>query len=161
MTVLVPRVAAEVAVKVAVLVVLVEAALNETVTPVGRPEAVSVTALVKPVLGVTVMVLAAVAACRTLNVGVEVPTENCAGAATVNEIAIVELRLPDLPVTVTVAAPVVAVELAVKVNVLVVVVLAGLNAAVTPVGRPETVSATAPVNPFLGETEMEAAAVAL
>jgi len=66
-----------------------------------------------------------------------------------------------LPVTVTVAVPAAAVALAVKVNVLAVEVLVGLNAAVTPVGRPETVSATALLNPLVGTMVIEAVFVAL
>ncbi len=69
--------------------------------------------------------------------------------------------MPDLPVTVTFAAPATAVALAVKVNVLAVAVLAGLNNAVTPLGRPERVRATAPLNPLVGEMPIEAVAVAL
>jgi len=42
--------------------------------------------------------------------------------------------------------------LAVSVNELVVVALAGLKAAVTPLGRPEAERATFPVKPFLGDT---------
>ena len=53
---------------------------------------------------------------------------------------------------VTVAVPVAAVLLAVSVNVLVVVALAGLKAAVTPLGRPEAERATLPVKPFFGVT---------
>jgi hypothetical protein len=75
--------------------------------------------------------------------------------------ATVELTLPDLPVTVTVAEPAVALALAVKVNVLEVAVLAGLKDAVTPLGRPATVRATALLNPLLGETLIEVVAVAL
>jgi hypothetical protein len=48
---------------------------------------------------------------------------------------------------VTVAAPRVAEALAVRVNVLVVVVLDGLKDAVTPVGRPEAARLTVPVKP--------------
>ena len=51
---------------------------------------------------------------------------------------------------VTVEVPGAAVLLAVSVNALVVVALAGLKAAVTPVGRPEAVRATLPVKPFFG-----------
>ena len=58
-TVLVPGVAPDAALKVATLVVAVVAGLNETVTPVGRVEVVSVTLPVKPFLGVTVIVLVA------------------------------------------------------------------------------------------------------
>lgn len=46
------------------------------------------------------------------------------------------IRLPEVPVMVTVAAPRVAVLEAVRVSVLVVVALAGLKDAVTPAGRP-------------------------
>ncbi len=51
--------------------------------------------------------------------------------------------------------PVPAVLVALSVRTLVFVVLAGLNAeAVTPLGRPETDSATLPVKPFCGVTVM-------
>jgi len=60
--------------------------------------------------------------------------------------------VPDVPVIVTVALPVVAVLLAVSVNVLVVAVLLGLNDAVTPLGRPEADRLTLPVKPFCGLT---------
>ena len=49
----------------------------------------------------------------------------------------VRVKLPDTPVIVTVTVPKAAEPLAVSVNVLVVVVGFGLNAAVTPFGRPE------------------------
>jgi len=55
---------------------------------------------------------------------------------------------------VTVAVPVVAVLLAVKVTVLLVVVLPGLKEAVTPLGRPEADKLTLPVKPFTGFTVM-------
>jgi hypothetical protein len=57
-------------------------------------------------------------------------------------------------VIVTVAAPTVAVLEAVNVSVLVPVVLAGLNEAVTPAGRPLAESATEPAKPFTGSTVM-------
>ena len=60
--------------------------------------------------------------------------------------------MPEVPVMVTVAVPVVAVLLAVNVSVLVVVAEAGLNAAVTPLGRPDADRLTLPVNPFCGVT---------
>jgi hypothetical protein len=69
---------------------------------------------------------------------------------TVSEIVVVCFVLPDVPVTVTVAAPVVAVALAVNVSVLVLVAGFGLNAAVTPVGRPDAENVTVPLNPFKG-----------
>lgn len=62
---------------------------------------------------------------------------------------VVELvRLPDVPVTVTVAAPVVAVALAVIVSRLVPVVEFVAKFAVTPTGRPDAARDTLPVNPF-------------
>lgn len=60
------------------------------------------------------------------------------------------MRLPDVPVTVTVAVPLVAVELALSVNVLVVPAGFGLKLAVTPLGRPEADKATVPLKPFAG-----------
>jgi hypothetical protein len=64
------------------------------------------------------------------------------------------VKVPDVPVIVTVAVPVVAVLLAVNVTVLLVVVLPGLKDAVTPLGRPEADKLTLPVNPFTGLTVM-------
>ena len=64
-----------------------------------------------------------------------------------------------MPVTVTVAAPVVAVLLAVRVRTLVPVVGLVPNAAVTPVGNPETASVTLPANPFKFATVMVSVAV--
>ena len=60
--------------------------------------------------------------------------------------------LPEVPVTVTVKAPVVAVPLAVSVSTLELADDAGLNDAVTPLGRPDTVNATLPVNPPVSAT---------
>src|SRR5215472_310365 len=67
---------------------------------------------------------------------------------------VVFVKLPEVPVMVTVAVPVVAVPLAVSVNVLVLVVLPGLNDAVTPLGRPDAAKLTLPVKPFCGVTVM-------
>jgi hypothetical protein len=68
---------------------------------------------------------------------------------------VVCVRVPDVPVMVTVIVPVVAVPLAVSVNVLLFVaevVGLGLNAAVTPLGRPEADKLTLPLKPFCGVT---------
>lgn len=54
----------------------------------------------------------------------------------------------------TVAAPVVAVPLAVSVNVLVPVVLVGLKLAVTPLGKPEADKLTELLKPLAGVTVM-------
>ena len=66
---------------------------------------------------------------------------------TVSESVVVAIRLPDVPVMVTVTVPVVAEPLAVSVRMLVVLVGLGLNTAVTPLGRPDAVRVTLPVNP--------------
>lgn len=60
------------------------------------------------------------------------------------------MRLPEVPVIVTVAVPPVAVAEAVKVNVLVEVPGFGLKLAVTPLGRPEAEKVTLPLKPFAG-----------
>jgi hypothetical protein len=62
------------------------------------------------------------------------------------------LRLLVVPVMITETVPVVAVPLAVSVNVLVVVAGFGLNDAVTPLGRPDADKLTLPLNPFCGVT---------
>ncbi len=61
-------------------------------------------------------------------------------------------NVPDVPVMVTVAVPVVTAPLEVSVNVLVPVVLLGLKEAVTPLGKPEADKLTLPVKPFCGAT---------
>jgi hypothetical protein len=66
----------------------------------------------------------------------------------------VVVKLPDEPVTVTVAVPVVAALLAVSINVLVFVVVVGLNDAVTPLGKPDADKLTLPLKPFCGVTVM-------
>ena len=58
------------------------------------------------------------------------------------------VRLPNVPVIVMVALPMVAVADAVSVNVLVLVVLVGLKKGMTPLGRPETDKLTGLLKPF-------------
>jgi hypothetical protein len=62
--------------------------------------------------------------------------------------------VPEVPVTVIVKAPVVAVLLAVSVSTLELVEDVGLNEAVTPLGIPAAVNATLPVNPPMSVTVM-------
>lgn len=71
---------------------------------------------------------------------------------TVRLIFAVCVRVPLVPVTVTLVVPVAAVLEAVNVTVLLPVVDAGLKLAVTPEGKPLAESATLPVNPPNGET---------
>ena len=61
-------------------------------------------------------------------------------------------KLPEAPVMVSVTVPVAAVPLADNVNVLELVVLLGLKAAVTPLGRPEADKLTLELKPFCGVT---------
>ena len=63
----------------------------------------------------------------------------------VSATVVVCVRLPEIPVIVTVARPTVAVLAAVNVNLLDVVALAGLNDAVTPAGNPLAVRFTDPL----------------
>jgi hypothetical protein len=74
------------------------------------------------------------------------------GLITVSAIGVAFINVPDLPLIVTVAAPRIAVALAFKVSVLDVLAVLGLNDAVTPLGKPETESATLPLKPFCGVT---------
>ena len=66
---------------------------------------------------------------------------------TVRLIVVLAFRLPEVPLMVTVAVPVVAVLLAVKVTVLVLVVGFVPNVAVTPLGKPDAARVTLPENP--------------
>ena len=73
---------------------------------------------------------------------------------TVRLIVLVCVVEPDVPVMVTVAVPIVALEEAVSVSVEVALPFAGgvtglvENAAVTPLGKPEALSVVAELNPF-------------
>jgi len=73
---------------------------------------------------------------------------------TVRETVVVWLRLPEVPVIVTVDVPVTAVALAVSVKELVIVAEAGLKDAVTPLGKPDADKVTLPLKPFWGATVM-------
>ena len=70
------------------------------------------------------------------------------------ETAVVCDNPPDAPETVTVTVPVVALVLAASVNVLVFVVLLGLNDAVTPLGKPDADKLTLLLKPPCGVTVM-------
>ena len=78
---------------------------------------------------------------------------------TVSAIVVVAVVLPEVPVIVTVAGPVVAVLLAVSVSTLALVDGAGLNDAVTPLGKPVAVKPTLPVNPPVSVTVMVSVAL--
>ena len=75
----------------------------------------------------------------------------CGGGAvpfTVKLMFVVCVRLPDVPVTVTVTVPKAAVLLAASVRALELVAVLGLKEAVTPLGRPEADRDTLLLNPF-------------
>lgn len=147
-TVTVPVVAVLLAVSVNVLVLVVLAGLNEGVTPLGRPEADKLTLLLKPLSGFTVMVLDPLDPCVMVRLLGDAESVKFGGGFTVTE-SVVELdRLPDVPVMVTAAVPIVAVLVAVSVSVLVVVVLVGLKDAVAPAGKPDADKLTVPLKPL-------------
>ncbi len=150
LTVTPPVVAVLLAVSVNVLVLVVLMGLNDAVTPLGRPDADRLTLPVKPFCGVMVTVLEPLTPCVivTLFGDAEIVKFGTGVGFTVRETAAVFVKLPEVPVTVTTTVPVAAVLLAVSVNVLVLVVLLRLNAAVTPLGRPDAVKPTLPLKPF-------------
>ena len=111
-----------------------------------------------PVLVTVTVFAAAVTPTTTLpharDVGESVTTGLPPCAVTVRLSVVDAVKLPDAPLMVTVDVPVAADALADSVKVLVVVVGFGLNAAVTPVGRPVALRVTLPVKPPAGTTVM-------
>ena len=158
----VPTVALEEAVRVRVEVALPLAGgvtglvENAAVTPLGRPLALNVVAELNPPVLVMVIVLVPLAPCVTVTEAgdAEMVKFGVVDEFTVNARVVVAVRLPEVPVIVTVADPVVAVLLAVSVSTLVPVVGFVPNAAVTPLGRPEALRVTLPVNPPTSLTVM-------
>src|SRR6266849_4460818 len=103
------------------------------------------------------MVLDPLAPCVTVRLlgDAERLKSGMAAAITVRLSVAVWVKLPEIPVMVREKVPVAAVLVALSVRTLVLVALVGLNEeAVTPLGRPETDSATLPVKPFCGVTVM-------
>ena len=161
-TVAVPVVAVLLAVNVNVLVDvpgLVTVAgfeLNDAVTPLGRLDADKVTEPMKPFCGVSVIVLMPLEPCMNVKLLGEAESEKFGAAVTLRLNVAVFVRLPDVPVIVTVLVPVVAMLVAVRVNVmledagLVTVAGFGLNDALTPLGRPDADTVTLPLKPFCG-----------
>jgi hypothetical protein len=156
-----PVVAVELAVNVSTLELVEEAGLNEAVTPLGRPDAVNVTLPANPPVSVTAMELVPLLPWITDRLDGEGASVNPAACLTltVSAMVVVAVVLPEVPVTVTVAGPVVAVELAVSVSTLELAEEAGLNEAVTPLGRPDAVNVTLPVNPSTSPTVMVSVAL--
>jgi len=119
------------------------------VTPLGRPDAASVTAPVNPPRSPTVIVSLPPEPWVTDNVAAEgVSVKLCGVEATTVKVIVVEaVRVPDVPPMVTRYAPAVAELLAANVTTLAAVAGFVPNVAVTPLGRPVAASVTAPVKP--------------
>src|SRR5271157_758371 len=118
-----PTVAVALAVNVITAVVVAGLVENAAVTPLGRPEAESVTLPANGLTSVIVMVTVQLPPCgmeQLLPAGpsVKPPVEE----TTVSVMVVVAVVVPEVPVMVTVAVPVVAVLVAVKVSTLVEVV---------------------------------------
>src|SRR5208282_832182 len=157
-----PATAVLVADSVKLLVLVAGLGLKAAVTPVGKPVADKVTALLKPFSGVTVMVLEPLAPCAIVKLFGDAEREKFGGvtALTVRETVVVFVKLPEVPVMVTVAGPATAVLVADSVKVLVLVAGLGLKDAVTPVGKPVAAKVTLPLKPFCGVTVMVLAPLA-
>jgi hypothetical protein len=90
--------------------------LNEAVTPLGRPVADRVTAPLNPFAGVTIMLSVLPAPCVTDNVPAAGASAKLGARPTVRAMVVDAVRLPEVPVMVTVTGPpIVAVPLAVRV----------------------------------------------
>jgi hypothetical protein len=109
--------------------------------------AVSVTLPVNPPAPEIVIVSVALLPCVTGTVDAVGASTMLGATLTVSAIVVEAVKLPETPVIVIVAAPVVAVPPAVNVTTLVPVVGLVANAAVTPLGKPEADRVTLPVNP--------------
>src|SRR3984957_4727210 len=150
-TVEVPAAAEAPARSVRVLVPVVLGELNDAVTPFGRPDAARLTLPLKPFWGPTVRVLTPLFPCTRLRLLGDAERLKF-GTVIVRLIVAVWLKLPEVPVTVTVAVPAAAALPATNVRVLVPVVLAVLNDALTPFGRLDAARLTLPPKPFCGLT---------
>src|SRR6476660_5606427 len=119
-TVAAPVVAVLVAVSVSTLRPVVGFVPNAAVTPLGRPDAASVTLPVNPPTSVTMIVSVALPPCvtdRLIGEADNVKPEVTFGF-TVRAIVVFAVVVPDVPVMVTVADPVVAVPVAFSVSTL-------------------------------------------
>ena len=135
---------------VRVLVLVALPGLKDAVTPRGKPEADKLTLPVKPFCDVTRIEDVILPPRARLNEFGEAVRAKFGGGTTVRETVVLCDNAPDAPVTVMVNVPSAAALPAVSVSVLALVVLPGLNAAVTPMGRPEAERLTLPLNPFSG-----------
>src|SRR5262249_7841191 len=100
------------------LVVAVLAGLNDAVAPLGKPEAESATALLKPFTGLTVMVLAFVfeLPCAMETLEGEALNMKFPAGMTVSEMFVCLDKVPDAPVIVTENVPTAAFAAALNVT---------------------------------------------
>jgi len=135
--------------KTRTLVVLVLAALNVAVTPLGTPEAVKLTLLLKPFCPATLIVLLTLLVPPTRRVALLIEEERPKlGVGMVNTMGVELVKVPEVPVTVNGYVPETTVLLALNVSELVPLVLMGPTVVVTPLGNPVTPKPTAPAKPF-------------
>src|SRR5215831_3717554 len=145
-----PVVAVPLAVSVNALALVALLGLNDAVTPAGKPEADKLTLPLKPFCGVTVMVVDPVAPWTSVKLFGDAERAKLPWGFTVREIVVVLVRLPEVPVIVTVTVPTVAVPVAERVRRLLVVVGFVPKVAATPLGKAETAKFTLPLNPLNG-----------
>ena len=151
----VPTVAVLLAASVRALELVAVLGLKEAVTPLGRPEADRETLLLKPFAAVIAIVLLPLEPRVTVTLLGEAESVKlgCGGGAvpfTVKLMFVVCVRLPDVPVTVTVTVPKAAVLPAASVRVLEPPAGLGPKEAVTPLGKPELEKDTLLLKPFAG-----------
>jgi len=146
-TVKVPIVALLLAVSVNVLVVVAGFGPKEAEIPFRNPDTENVTLPLKPFRGEIVTTVVPFLPRTMLKLGGDAERLKFGPAVTVREIVVEALKAPEVPVTVTLKVPVTA-ALALSCSVLLLVVLAGLNDAVTPLGRPEADKLTLPLKPL-------------
>jgi len=130
---------------------VVEVGLKLAVTPLGNPLALKVTLLVK-MARLIVIVLVPFAPRITVRLPgfAESVKSGVTGTVTVRANVVERVSPPPAPLMVTLVVPVAAVLDAARVNVLPpLVVEAGLNVAVTPLGNPLALKATASAKPLL------------
>ena len=127
-----------------------DAGVNVAVTPAGSPETASATLPAKPPIPAILMVAVAEAPAASVRAeGAAVSAKPGAGV-TLRVIAAVPVTLPLEPINVrfTEDATAEAAAASVSVEFPPTAADAGANVAVTPAGKPETASATLPVNPL-------------
>jgi hypothetical protein len=147
-----PTVADLLTFSVNVLVEVAFAGLNDAFTPLGSPLALRATLPAKPFVGLIVIVLVPLLPSATVTafgdaVSVKFPVDDF---VTVSLIVVLAVRLPDVPVIVTVVVPAAAVALASSVRVLLEAVGLALNDAVTPAGSPLALRVALPAKPPAG-----------